>query len=112
MPLLMATQPGQPGRVTEHAPIAATPNLPFVACELCRERMSAPPICAKLAPGSLSSGQVREVILGVRPWPPAAVQPWVKHAHSLKTAWRNGCRRYACWRPGLPWAWPCICSLY
>ena len=42
MPLLMAKQQEEPSRVTAHGPIAVTPNLPFVACELCRERMSAP----------------------------------------------------------------------
>ena len=44
MPLLMAKQQEEPSRVTAHGPVALTPNLPFVACELCRERMSVFPI--------------------------------------------------------------------
>ena len=43
MPLLMAEQAGKPDVVTEHPAIACTPDLPFLACQLCRERMSEPP---------------------------------------------------------------------
>lgn len=70
MPLLMARQQEDQNRVTGHEPVAITPNLPFVACELCRERMSAPPVSAYKLAGTVMHGPsvaARSLGFGLQP---------------------------------------------